>query len=571
MKNRLITIILSIALLASGSILAQNNVDNTKLTSLFKDRPEVHFKFNINSRQEINTLTRIISIDNVKDNEVFAYANKKEFSKFLELGYNYEIINDKVNPADIVMSNQVKAAGFQPMSYYPTYQAYDNMMIAFGTNYPAICKIINIATLPSGHQLLFAKISSNPGIKQNEPTFLYTSTMHGNEPLGYILMLDLIKYLLSNYGVDARITRMIDSTEIWINPLANPDGCYYGGDSTVIDGTRENGNSIDINRNFPDPNNGIHPDGNAYQPETIAFMGLADTVNFTCSTNFHTGSEVCNYPWDNTPNLSADDAWWQYVCSNFADTVHLYNTTGYMTDLNNGITDGYAWYQVTGGRQDYMNYWHHCREFTCELCTTFMPAANTLPNYWNWDYRSLLNYIEESQYGVRGVVTDSITGEPLKAKVYISGFDVDSSEVYSHLPQGNYYRHLIAGTYSLTYSSPGYYSKTVPATVINRSAVTHNVQLVPLTYSTGVELAADGNTIDIFPNPVTKFVKLKFHRDVKLYTVSVLDAKGSMMFNRTYTNSSRSVTIEFPTLAKGVYFLKVVADNETSTKKIVID
>ena len=143
--------------------------------------------------------------------------------------------------------------------------------------------------------------------------------------------------------------------------------------------------------------------------------------------------------------------------------------------------------------------------------------------------------------------------------------------MYSHLPQGNYYRHLIAGSYSLTYSSPGYYSKTVPATVINHSAVTHDVQLVPLNYSTGMELTADANTIDIFPNPATKFVQLKFHRDVKLYTVSVLDAKGGMMFNRTYTNSSRSVTIELPTLAKGIYFLKVVADNETSTKKIVIE
>ncbi len=571
MKNILVTFILAITLFASGSISAQNNIDNTKLTTLFKDKPSIHFKFNINSRQEINTLTRIISIDNVKDNEVFAYANKKEFAMFLALGYDYQIIIDKINPDDIVMSNQIKAINITPMNYYPTYTAYDSMMTAFSNNYPAICRIVNIKTLSSGRKLLFAKISKNPNVKENEPTFLYTSSMHGDEVTGYILMLDLINYLLSNYGIDSRITRMIDSTEIWINPLANPDGTYYGGNSTVMGAQRENGNTIDINRNFPDYLAGQHPDGNSWQPETVAFMGLADTVNFTMSTNFHGGSQVCNYPWDGTTIRSADDSWWQYVCNNWVDTVHLYNTTGYMTDLMNGITDGYDWYSVTGGRQDYMNYWHHCREFTCEISTDKTPASSTLPNYWNWNYRSLLNYIEECQYGVRGVVTDSITGEPLKAKVYISGFDKDSSEVYSHLPQGNYYRHLIAGTYNLTYSSPGYYSKTVPATVINRSAVTHDVQLVPVGYSAGLELTADDNKIDIFPNPLTKYAQIKFHRDVKLYTVSVLDAKGGMMFNRTYSNYSRSVTIELPTLAKGIYFLKVVVENETSTKKIVIE
>jgi carboxypeptidase D len=33
-----------------------------------------------------------------------------------------------------------------------------------------------------------------------EPEFMYTSTMHGDETVGYVLMLRLIDYLLTNYG-----------------------------------------------------------------------------------------------------------------------------------------------------------------------------------------------------------------------------------------------------------------------------------------------------------------------------------------------------------------------------------
>src|ERR1035437_1905398 len=59
---------------------------------LFKKHGDVYFKFNITSKEEINTLTKIISIDNVKNNEVFAYANKSGFAKFIVLNYQYTIL-----------------------------------------------------------------------------------------------------------------------------------------------------------------------------------------------------------------------------------------------------------------------------------------------------------------------------------------------------------------------------------------------------------------------------------------------------------------------------------------------
>jgi murein tripeptide amidase MpaA len=88
-------------------------------------------------------------------------------------------------------------------------------------------------------------------------------------------MMHLIDYLLEGYGTDPRITEMIDNTEIFINPLANPDGTYHGGNNSVYGAQRYNANNIDLNRNYPDPADGPHPDGNAWQQETVAFMAYA--------------------------------------------------------------------------------------------------------------------------------------------------------------------------------------------------------------------------------------------------------------------------------------------------------
>ncbi|MCK4407849.1 MAG: T9SS type A sorting domain-containing protein, partial [Bacteroidales bacterium] len=306
------------------------------------------------------------------------------------------------------------------------------------------------------------------------------STMHGDETAGYVLMLRLIDYLLSNYGSNDRITDMVDNIEIWINPLANPDGTYAGGNNTVYGATRTNANGVDLNRNYPDPEDGPHPDGNPWQPETIAFMDLAEDHDFVLSCNIHSGIEVCNYPWDTWYPRHADDDWWIFVCREYADSAQFYSPYGYMTALNNGITNGYDWYTIAGGRQDYMTYFHQCREFTLELSDIKILPANQLPAFWDYNYRSFLNYIEQINYGIRGIITDSITGDPIEAEVYIDGHDIDSSWVYSSLPIGNYYRPIYAGTYEITYSAQGYFPKTKSNVIaFNRNTTYVHIQLAP--------------------------------------------------------------------------------------------
>ncbi len=224
--KQLFTLIAGILLIINVS--AQDNSRNLESANQQLDsRGEVYFQFNLEDRQDIGLISRMISVDKITGNQVIAYANKKEFQKFLEYTSEFETLLPPSLSVYAEMSDDPKQV--LDWNYYPTYTAYETIMSEFATNHPDICRLITITTLNSGRKIQVLKITDNPDIQENEPEFLYTSSIHGDETTGYVLMLHLIDYLLTNYTTDPRITEMINNTEIYINPLANPDGTYKGG------------------------------------------------------------------------------------------------------------------------------------------------------------------------------------------------------------------------------------------------------------------------------------------------------------------------------------------------------
>lgn len=444
----------------------------------FSQNPGIYFSFEVDDRELLNKISRVVSIDNVNGNRVVAYANAEEFAQFLTFNLPYSVFEEPADEAIFTMLDEVDVRQITSWDFYPTYEGYISMMNQFATQYPSLCQVFSIGTSVQGRQLMMAKISTNVSVREPEPQFLYTGTIHGDELTGYVLFLRLIDYLLTNYGTDPKVTYLLDNVEIWINPLSNPDGTYKGGNSTVNAAVRYNANNVDLNRNYPDPEDGPHPDGKAWQPETIAFMQLAENNNFVMAGNTHGGAEVLNYPWDTWSRLAADNNWWIYVCREYVDTVHIYSPSTYLDGFNNGITNGFAWYTIDGGRQDYMNYFHNCRELTMEISNTKKLSASLLPVHWDWNYRSLLNYIKQVTFGVAGTVTDIETGDPLVAEITIEGHDLDNSHVYSENEHGFYQRLLEAGTYNLTFTAPGYMPVTVSGVSVSRyNKTTLNVQL----------------------------------------------------------------------------------------------
>jgi PKD repeat protein len=479
--KRLITLFIVIAFASVGWLNAQTNLDFAYQT--LEERGEIYFQFDCSSPQIIHELNDVLSIDGRDGTTYYAYANESGFEEFLSYDLLFQPVESYYDKTK-ALTMATTVAEMANWDRYPTHDVYVQMMNDFVTDYPDLCALETIGQSVNGVDLIALRISDNVDTDEDEPEYFWTNTMHGDELAGYVLSLRFADYLLSNYGTDPQVTLLVDGIEIYVNPLANPDGTFYNSDGyTDVSGSRRaNANGIDLNRNFPDQEDGQNPDENPTQTETQLMIDYANLHDFVMSANTHGGAELINYPWDNwtsAENAHADDDWWQHVSWIYANNAQNDSPTGYFTDQS-GVTEGGDWYVITGSRQDYMNYFQQCRETTIELSSTKKLDVEDLPDFWNYNKQAMLDYTEQVLYGVRGIVTDACTDAPLgDVRVEISGHDQDSSHVYSSAPIGNYHRPIYEGNWDLTFSKPGYQSQTHTVNVVNNDSTRLNVQLIP--------------------------------------------------------------------------------------------
>ena len=153
-----------------------------------------------------------------------------------------------------------------------------------------------------------------------------------------------------------------------------------------------------------------------------------------------------------------------------------------MTNVNNsGITNGWDWYEIDGGRQDFMTFFHGGREVTIEISETKLLPSDELDELWSWNRRALLDFIAHAQQGIRGVVSDR-DGEPLAATIEVVGVDreEDGSMARTDPDVGDFHRLLLPGLYDLRIEASGYHSREIQGiAVIDGEATVVDVVLYP--------------------------------------------------------------------------------------------
>lgn len=551
--KKIITFIFALTLF----VFIGNAQDYSKVREILSARGEAKILVKA-SENTLENLSLFTSIDRKIENEYLVYVNEKQFNNFLTLGLDYRLYNEEKSEKLIKVANSIE----EMLSWdcYPSYQVYVDLMQNLAQDFPNICRLDTIGLSTKNRLILALKIYNNT--TENNPKFFYSSTIHGDELTGAVVLLRLADYLLKNHQSNNEIGQLISNMQIYICPIANPDGVYAGGNNNVSNATRYNANYIDLNRNFPNPKYGSHPDGEEHQKETLAFMQYALEEDFDISINLHGGAEVCNYPWDSwTENEKShpDKDWFISLCQDFVSQVRTIGGQNYFTDVSyTGITNGGDWYKIYGSRQDWQNYYTKAREITLEISTTKTPSSNRLSLYWNYLKDGLIGLINNSLTGVEGVIKDITNQETISnATIEVLGLDFDSLFTYSN-SQGYYFRPLLEGNYELKVTAEGYNDTIMNININNNSTHLQDIYLTPSLTSL-LSFSESANQPLIYPNPCSDKLFLcsnKFNE----YNISNFQ-RNNLIKQRI----NKSNEIDVSELPAGVYFLNLYSKDETKT------
>ncbi len=110
---------------------------------------------------------------------------------------------------------------------YHSYTELTSEVAAVASAHPDIVSLFSIGKSYQGRQLWAVKISDNVGVDEAEPEVLFDGTHHADEHMGTEMTLHILHWLVDGYGSDPRITNIVNSREIWIVFLMNPDGAEY--------------------------------------------------------------------------------------------------------------------------------------------------------------------------------------------------------------------------------------------------------------------------------------------------------------------------------------------------------
>uniref|UniRef100_A0A669PJP7 Carboxypeptidase D n=1 Tax=Phasianus colchicus TaxID=9054 RepID=A0A669PJP7_PHACC len=302
------------------------------------------------------------------------------------------------------------------------------------------------------------------------PQVKLVGNMHGDEPLARPLLLRLARELVRGWaGGDARIGRLLNTTDLYLLPSLNPDGFEHAQEGDCGGGGaggRENSRGRDLNRSFPDQFEASEPDLGPV-PEVRALIAWMRRNKFLLSGNLHGGSVVASYPYDDSPthkptgvySKSADDEVFKYLAKAYA-SHHPIMRTGKPNcpgeegeTFPEGITNGAQWYDVEGGMQDYNYVWADCFEITLELSCCKYPMTSELQQEWENNRESLLSFIEKVHIGVKGFVRDAVTKAGLEnATIVVAGI----AHNITAGRYGDFHRLLVPGTYNVTAVVMGY-------------------------------------------------------------------------------------------------------------------
>ena len=222
------------------------------------------------------------------------------------------------------VSKRLKAqaeSGFTVFRSYSEPGGIKDELVATAAAHPDLAKLVVIGKSVQGQDIVAVKVTKNATRVRDgsRPAVLYSAAQHAREWITPEMNRRLLHHYLDTYATDPAIKKIVDTTELWFVPVANPDGYDYTftEDHRLWrknlrdndgDGVITGNDGVDPNRNYPakwgydDEGSSGTPASETYrgtgpasEPETRALDGLMKKVKPKFLINYHSAAELLLY------------------------------------------------------------------------------------------------------------------------------------------------------------------------------------------------------------------------------------------------------------------------------------
>ena len=247
-----------------------------------------------------------VAIEIVKDDYVIAYGNDLQKEALEKLGW-LEAASNLAFEKDFPTKD----------SAYHNYAELTDAITKLANENPDIVKMTSIAKTNEGRDIWALQITADHAHASDKPAAIFMGGHHAREHLSVEMPLLWAQYLVTQFrGGNPRVIGLLNSRDVHIIPVVNPDGMEYD----IKDGSYKmwrknrsrNANGtygVDLNRNYgyqwgtggssSDGNNETYMGPKAFSEiESTAIKNYVDThTNITILLSFHSFSKLILYPW----------------------------------------------------------------------------------------------------------------------------------------------------------------------------------------------------------------------------------------------------------------------------------
>ncbi len=327
---------------------------------------------------------------------------------------------------------------------YPDYSQIENALFQLNSSYSSICALHAIGKTYEGRTIWALKISDNPNVDEDdEPDILIMGEHHAKELISAVIPLMFAESLVHNYSSNPEVREYVDSNEVWVVPVVNPDGYEYAVQGHLDwrknrrpvdvngDGVPD-GVGVDLNRNYAhhwgeqgvshDPQSDIYCGPAPFsENETRAIRNLVLSHHFVFSVSFHSYGQIIYYPWGNSIDPPPMDRSLMEAIAKQMSGYNLYR-----------VMEGKETYSTTGDSDDWLYANTSCLPFTIELGKEFVPPPQYINEIFMKNDGALLYLLSISHNPYLALSTD-------KTNLRIDSFDVNSGNASIIVEnQGNY-------------------------------------------------------------------------------------------------------------------------------------